>query len=295
VLIAHCSDLHLLSLAGARVCDFLGKRLTGGANLLLNRGGQFPIEVARALVADVNAQAPGHVVISGDLTNLALAGEFALVSSVIARLELPPAEITIVPGNHDYYSRSAAREDHFARVLHPYLHSDLQPGPGRFPFARLRDGQAGIALCTAHPSAPLLAIGTLGARQRRQAEQLLAAEACRERFRLLVLHHAPLPSHVRWHNRLTDAAELRELLARAGAELVVHGHLHRPLRQGTPGPAGEIPVVGVGSSTWISPHAEERRAQYNLYEVEGRRLARVRTRRYDLDGKRFVELAPCSL
>jgi 3',5'-cyclic AMP phosphodiesterase CpdA len=282
VLIAHCSDLHLLSLAGARVRDFLGKRLTGGANLLLNRSGKFPVEVARALVDDINAHSPAHVVISGDLTNLAFSGEFALVGRVIAKLALPTTEITVVPGNHDYYARSTTREDHFTRLLQPYLRGDLQPGPGYFPFARLRDGLAVIALTTALPTAPLMATGTVGRRQLRMAEQLLTAEACRDRFRLLVLHHAPLPLHVHWHNRLTDAAELRELLARTGAELVVHGHLHRALRQTTPGPGCEIPVVGAGSGTWIS------RAQYNLYAIEGRRLVSVRTRCYDVEARRFV-------
>ena len=32
--IAHCSDLHLLSLAGARALDFVNKRWIGGLNLI---------------------------------------------------------------------------------------------------------------------------------------------------------------------------------------------------------------------------------------------------------------------
>ena len=292
MLIAHFSDIHLLTLRGVHPFHFLGKRATGGVNLLLNRGGEFPVAVVRALVQDLNEQAPEQVLVSGDLTNLAFPGEFELARGILTELKLPASDITIVPGNHDYYTRQSFRADHFGRIMRSFLQGDIQPGPDDFPFLRLRGDLAIVALRTARPSAPLLAVGSLGDRQIEQAEHLLSSAECQKRFRLVVLHHAPCPSHVKWHNRLTDANAFLAMLRRVGAELVVHGHLHRALQQSVPGPEGQgpIPVIGVGSGTWLSPRDAGRRAQYNLYEIEGRRLIQVKTRKYELLGKTFV---PC--
>jgi len=290
VLVAHFSDLHLLSLESARPRDFLNKRVTGGANLLFNRGGQFPVAVARALCADVWRQGIEHVILSGDLTNLAFPAELKLVRSVLEELGLPPAEVTVVPGNHDAYTRQAAASGQFARLLGPYLQGDRQAWPGTFPFLRLRGELAVLALSTAVPSLPLLAVGRLGEKQLRTAESYLGDEACRGRFRLVVLHHPPVGPLVHWHNRLVDAKAFRAMIQRAGADLVVHGHLHRFCEETLAGPSGPIPCIGVGSGTWLSPHDPERRAQYNLYRIEGGRLTAVLRRRYDPASESFAAL-----
>jgi 3',5'-cyclic AMP phosphodiesterase CpdA len=296
VLVGHFSDIHLLSLEGARIGDFLGKRATGALNLLLNRGGQFPLAVAEALVSDLEEQAPDHLLVSGDLTNLAFAAEFRLARALLERVRLPASRITLVPGNHDYYARRSAVTDEFGRIMAPFLGGEQKeagaPGPGaRFPLLRLQPGLAVVALSSAVPSAPFMAVGRLGARQLRRAEEILDSEPCRERFRLVVLHHPPAGLHVRWHNRLLDAGPFLALLARTGADLVVHGHLHRFARLELAGPGGQtIPLIGVGSGTWLSPADDQRRAQYNLYEIEAGRLRGVRRRRYEPGRRRFDEM-----
>ncbi len=287
MLIAHFSDVHLLSLEGAQLSDFLNKRATGGVNLLLNRGGQYPLSMAQTLIADLNEQTPDHVVLSGDVSNLAFPAEFRLVRDVIAGIDLPPKEITLVPGNHDYYTPQSHAEDYFGKILSPYLEGDIAPGAGRFPFLRLRGKTAILGLCSARPTPPLLAMGTLGTAQLQLAGELLAGKACKKRFRLVVLHHAPLCPLQRWHARLTDARSFKAMLRRTGAELVVHGHLHRHLHQSIPTPRGHIPVIGVGSGTWLSPDDPARRAQYNLYEIQERSLVSVTVRRYNPDTGKF--------
>ncbi len=84
-----------------------------------------------------------------------------------------------------------------------------------------------------------------------------------------------------WGKRLTDADAFARVLRRVGADLVVHGHLHRFIRQELPGPLGQIPVQGCASSTWLSPSDTARRAQYLLYETSGQELSGTRLRRYD--------------
>jgi 3',5'-cyclic AMP phosphodiesterase CpdA len=287
MLVAHISDLHQLSLEGVKSYHFLGKRLTGGANLLFNRAGNYPRYVAQALIEDLNARQPDHLILSGDLSNLAFTAEFKLVKTILQGLDLPPQEITVVPGNHDYYTRGSFRDDTFCRILRPYIKGDLKPGSSPFPMVRLRDQLAIVALSSAVPSLPLLAIGTLGSRQIRLVEQLLNSEACSKCFRLLVLHHSPASKKIPWKNRLTDAKAFQSMLARAGAELVVHGHLHRLIIDKLEGPDGPLPLVGVGSGTWLSPRDPQRRAQYNLYQIEDRTLVRCRVRRYDPQSKKF--------
>jgi 3',5'-cyclic AMP phosphodiesterase CpdA len=295
VIVAHLSDLHLLCLDGVRPWDFLGKRVTGGANLLLNRGGQFPASVASLLVEDLNATGADHVVVSGDLTNLSFEGEFRLVRGILEGLSLPPSEVTVIPGNHDCYTRGSRAQDVFGRAMEPFLRGDLATGGGRgaggrFPLAKLRGELAVVALDSSRPSAPLLAVGTLGEEQLRRAGELLSRPECRERFRIVVVHHPPVGPHVRWHNRLTDARRLLAMLACVGAELVLHGHEHRLLRGELDGPAGPIPMIGAASGTWIAPKDAARRAQYNLYRIEDGRLVEIRTRVYDPASKRFVAL-----
>src|SRR6186997_2662803 len=101
--IAHCSDLHLLSLNGARALDFANKRWIGGLNLLANRGRHYHAAVFRAMVEDFNRSAIDHIVVTGDITNLALEEEFRFARGFFDAIELGPSDVTVIPGNHDSY------------------------------------------------------------------------------------------------------------------------------------------------------------------------------------------------
>ncbi|MFH1130082.1 MAG: metallophosphoesterase [Pseudomonadota bacterium] len=294
--IAHISDLHLLSLQGVSPLSFVNKRVLGGLNLLIRRSKEFSSDVVRALIQDLNEIEPDHVIVSGDLTNLSFPGEFELARDLLGGLRLPPTEITVVPGNHDCYTRIAALKDDFGRVFGPFFTRDFI-GDNKgvehpFPFVRVRGDVAIFGLNTARPSLPLLAVGTVGANQLEKLEALLARPDLQEKFQLVVMHHPPKSEYIHWHNRLTDAADFAALINEVGADLIVHGHLHRGCKDQLPGPKGPVRVIGVGSGAWLSPRDFERRAQYHLYEITGRTLARIRVRRLDEQGVRFRELAP---
>src|SRR5262245_10952464 len=124
--IAHFSDLHLLSLEGAGPTRFLNKRLTGYANLRFKRNHVHRASYVRAIADDIRWKGVEHVVITGDLTNLALESEYALAREVIEKdLAFNPEHVTIVPGNHDLYTRGAQRTARFATYFKEYLESDL--------------------------------------------------------------------------------------------------------------------------------------------------------------------------
>lgn len=294
MLVAHFSDIHALSLDGVSPLSFLNKRFAGGVNLLLRRRNKHPVRLFESLIDDLNEMRPDHVVVSGDLTNLSLDPEFALARSLLDRIALGPSEVSIVPGNHDVYVWAAALRHSFLRALAPYATSDgagAAEGGGtsrpRFPLVRARGEIAVVGISTALPSPVPLADGWVGPRQLAAVERALEAHA--DRFRIVLLHHPPVTNRHSFLRGLRDRVWLQRVLRRTGAELILHGHEHRDVRSFVDGPDGPIPVIGVGSGSYDDPRPE-RRARYNLYRIEGRRVT-VQTRVHDRARGRFLPTA----
>jgi 3',5'-cyclic AMP phosphodiesterase CpdA len=276
--IAHFSDVHALSLVGARPWQWLTKRTAGYVNLRLNRRDKHPVRLFEAIVDDLNRSPVDEVVCTGDLTNLSLEPEFRLARSILDRLTLGPAHVTVVPGNHDVYTLDALATRGFARAFGDYADG------GTFPLVRERGELAIIGVSTALPSPVPFADGWIGRRQLVALEAALAR--LRGRFRVLLLHHPPYRNRHVILRGLRDRGALQKILSRVGAELVLHGHEHRDCRQTLPGPDGEIPVIGVGSGTYDDPRPD-RRARYNVYTVERGRLTAVETRVHDAASNTF--------
>lgn len=286
--VAHISDLHLQNYRGARPWGFFNKRLVGSVNLLFRRGRQHSNNTLLRLLEDVDRVAPDHLIVSGDLSNLSLEGEFNAGRSYLEQFALPASEISVVPGNHDCYIAATARRGTFDNVFAPFIAGE-QAGPDPFPFLRIRgDGLAIIGLSSARPSPPMMAVGTLGDDQLARAEALLSDPRLEGRFRIVVLHHPPQSAHIHWHNRLTDGEKLLQMLKRAGAELVLHGHLHRTCVESIPGPEGSIPVAGVCSASWVGAPDPARTARYHLYEKGPDGGVELSIRRYDKETDTFV-------
>lgn len=268
---AHISDLHALDLQGVSPLRFLNKRLAGYINLVRKRRKAHSLQILDTLCADLNEQALDHVVVTGDLTNLSLPTEFARARQALDSLKLGPQQVSVIPGNHDVYVWEARWLKYFERALGPYALGDAAVAEGRaevlptFPYVRVRGDVVFVACSTALPSPPPLADGWLGRRQLRAIEAALQAHA--DKFRVLLIHHPPLPQSLDWLRALRDRGALRKLLSRTGCELILHGHEHRDLRGELPGPSGPIPVIGVGSATYNDARPE-RRARYNIYTVE---------------------------
>src|SRR5258708_24641153 len=195
--IAHISDLHVLALAGAVPFRLFNKRATGYANLRFRRNHQHKSEIVRAIASHLSTSKIDHVVITGDVSNLALEAEFHAVRSVLDDvLRLPPSAVTIVPGNHDVYTRGAQKKRRFSQYFAPYLTSDLpgfateQPG-GLFPIVKLRGPAAIIGLSTALARLPLVASGRLGLTQLEPLEKIFAPPEGTNLTPLVPLHPPP--------------------------------------------------------------------------------------------------------
>jgi 3',5'-cyclic AMP phosphodiesterase CpdA len=273
-LLAHLSDLHVTAPVARRASELFGKRALGWLSWRRRRRYEHRDFVVEALIDDLPRSGAAHAAITGDLTHVGLASEIEEAATWLARIG-PPDRVSLVPGNHDAYGPSAS-PDPWERWA-PYMESRdasglaVAPGggPDRFPFARRLGPVAIVGVSSARPTAPLLATGRLDALQRERLESILRALGDEGVFRVLLLHHPPVPAGQSRRRQLDDAAALRALLARTGAELVLHGHTHRTAIDRIPGPAGPIPVVGVPSASSLGPK-EARRARYHVYRIERR-------------------------
>jgi 3',5'-cyclic AMP phosphodiesterase CpdA len=287
--IAHLSDLHLLSLAGAVPWRLLNKRATGWLNLKLKREHKHKAELLHRVADAIRAEQVDHVVVTGDVSNLALEAEFELVRDLLdRRLGLPPERVSVVPGNHDVYTSGAFRSQRFARFFAPYLVSDLPgsaaPGHGPFPYVKLRGPVAFIGLSTAVPRPPFMAAGKLGRAQLDALARVLEHPEVESRTPVLLQHH---PAH---HPRslgkialesLHDASALRELLADVPRGLLLHGHLHTRIHQRLETERGHLDAIGATSASLLH-ESDARMAGWNVYEVaEDGTIASIGSRAID--------------
>ncbi len=272
----------------------MNKRLLGYLSWKSHRREEHRADVLAALVRDLKHCRPQHTVITGDLTHLGLPGEFLEVARWLTSLG-PAEQFTVIPGNHETYVRSPWDET-FAQWL-PYLCSDAPAAaPARmrqdvvFPSLRIRDHIAFIGLSSARPSAPFLAVGSLGKQQLQALNSILAETGERRLFRVLLIHHPPLADTLGWRKRLTDSSALRNILVQQGVELVLHGHAHRATRGWIETSANRAPVIGVPSASAIG-HKAGHRARYNLCQVsrsDSGWTLDIEARAYSPESDRFV-------
>jgi len=274
--IAHFSDLHLLSLEGVTVGRFLNKRLTGWAMLRFHRKSVHKPHAVRAVAEEVKRARIDHVTITGDLTNLALEPEFELVRRFLEDdLGMHSDQVSVVPGNHDVYTRGSANKRRFEQYCRDWIASDL-PEFGvdhfgaRYPFVKLRGPVAIIGLSSAVPRMPLMASGRFGGAQLDHFQKLLHHPEVEKRTKVILQHH---PAHnlknrvVAYLEGLHDSRHMVRKLAKVEHGLILHGHSHIRVRRAIETPVGRIDVVGATSASLLSDHPH-RHAGFNLYEFD---------------------------
>lgn len=286
---AQISDPHLSDLHGLKRGSLFSKRVLGYLSWLKRRREEHSTEVLSALRHDLTPREIDQLLITGDLTHLGLPDEFRQVRDWLDGLEV--RGISVVPGNHDSYVTEpwSATYSHWA----PYMTSDNRPIPTSrkeaFPSLTVRGCVAFIGLSSALPTAPFFATGELGTEQLERLENLLEETAKSQLFRVIYLHHPPMPGMEKWRKRLRDSQQLSELVIQRGAELILHGHSHRWQLLEYPGDKRAIPIMGVASASAVGTHGEV--ASYNRYSVtesgQGWRLE-VENRLYSSERQQFL-------
>lgn len=266
--LAHLSDPHLGPLPRPRLAELIGKRAIGYLNWWRKRGRIHQGAVLDRIVTDLKTQAYDHLAVTGDLVNISLPAEYPPALAWLESLG-SPRDVTLVPGNHDAYVWKAARlpQTQWSRYLcgDDAAGSAMAAGPV-FPFLRRRGPLALIGLSSAVPTGPLMASGKLGNDQIARCAGLLDQCRAEDLFRVVLIHHPPTSKRSHHLRRLVDSAAFRDMLARHGAELVLHGHAHTHLVNYLEGPGRHVPVVGVPSASEVPP-GEHDAAAYNLYRI----------------------------
>lgn len=269
--IAHISDLHVLAMDALRPQHMFGKRLTGYANLKLKRTRHHTQERLDRVAAGLRDLAPDHLVVTGDLTNLALEAEFERVGFFLRGLGIDASRITVVPGNHDAYTQGSYKSQYLPAFLPEFLQADIQVAPHKrvlntFPFVRLLGSDVALlALCSAVPRLPFVAAGQIGAPQLSGVSELLAHPSLSGRKLFVLVHHPlhmPEKGSKRWFESLRDAAALVGTLTPHAQFVVLHGHLHRRMTHRTDA------YVSYGATSASNEHHDGARdAAINVYDL----------------------------
>ncbi|AXQ28674.1 metallophosphoesterase [Solimonas sp. K1W22B-7] len=174
--------------------------------------------VTAALRELVAQQQPQVLIVSGDVTQRASAGQFRAARSYIDALQIPA--MLAVPGNHDIPLLRP-----LARWLRPYAAWHRAFGPDLEPVLDLPEVLV-LGVNTTRPRRHK--DGEVSAAQVQRVAQRLRAAAPRQ-LRIVVTHQ---PVHVvrprDEHNMLRGAAAAARAWVEAGADLVLGGHIHFP-------------------------------------------------------------------
>lgn len=279
--IAHATDIHFTE--DPSLLQLPGKRLLGTANLWLRgRRHDFPESTQQCLVDHLVELAPDLLILTGDLTAQALPVEFEK-----ARRYLLPAltrqPSVVMPGNHDLYTRGAARDDRIHQHFAEWMHRE---GPiGRAVFGDVEV----IALDPNRPTG----IHASGRVPEAQLEALAAAlDEPSDRALVLGLHY-PIVDRLGAvydgeHHGLLNARALIEVLGsgRRAPDLILHGHEHHGFQQIVQAGPYAIPIVDCGSSGYRFMPNKRRAAGMCVYDLAPGKPLTIE--RYLHDGERFV-------
>jgi 3',5'-cyclic AMP phosphodiesterase CpdA len=274
VVIAHLSDCHLPPVDGLPTRYLNTKRALGYLNWQRKRRNLYRREAADALVADAWAQGAQHLVVTGDLVNIGLPSEYETALDWLSAAG-DPGRVSVVPGNHDIYVEPEASagialwgpymaDDAFGRDLP--RGSDRSEGSGptaAFPYVRRLGPIAIVGVNSSCPTAVGYAGGTVGPMQRRRLAVLLEHLGALGLVRVVLIHHPPKVGVCPPGRALGDVAEVEAIIARSGAELVLHGHNHIVETHRI----GATRVHGIASAGMRTAYHKEPAARYGLIRI----------------------------
>jgi hypothetical protein len=221
--IVQISDVHLWRYTVNPV-HLLNKRAIGVLDLLRGRAGKFQLDRLDDVVAQIQSIAPDHLLITGDLTTTALPAEFDAALRELGELLVEPERVSVVPGNHDRYTRHSMRSRTFEKFFGPYMPSTS------FPWIRRIDEETGV-LGLDPTRSHISARGFLPPEQMEKASILIDEARAGWMRRLVVACHYPVVAPPEYRRelefkRLKNADEAREWLAGIGPHLFCCGHVH---------------------------------------------------------------------
>ncbi len=289
--IAQISDLHILDLTDVPMVRFANRRVFGGANLLFRRAREYRPDILEALVEDLLQEEVDHVVVSGDLSNLALEPEFMRVFDLLKLLG-DWSRVSVVPGNHDYYTYRAADTRRFEKTFYPFMFrgtfSDLDMDI--YPYVKRLNDVLLVGVNSATRTVPPFSYGTVGKRQLERLDALLGRLESQDAFKIVVLHHA-LHARDKWAettSRLLNRDAFMELMEKHSVNLVLHGHDHHGRIWKKRWDSGHTTnIICCGSSTRLVDDPSKI-ARYRIVHIDEGRLRKIETKIFDPGIRKFM-------
>ncbi|NKI34072.1 metallophosphoesterase [Wenzhouxiangella sp. XN79A] len=250
--LAHLTDPHLTPLPDRWPGGRPSKRWLSWLSWQRRRRHLHRREQLEALVDAVRAAGPDAWAVTGDLCQTGTPDEIDEATAWLQRLA-PDERVLATPGNHDVFGPGSRQriDAQWAAWLH---RPEDRVAVRRFGPVHL------IAVDSAVVTPVGSARGEVGAAGR--ARLAAALREARGRFRVVLIHHPPVPGLCKRRKALADDAAVASLLHDEGAGLVLHGHLHHDHRYDLPTADGAtLPV-------FCTPSASAPDAAARLFDIE---------------------------
>ena len=223
--IAHLSDVHILDARGGT----RGARYRFATKLVnIGQGAVDPMRrmrrLARALRTAKEHHAD-HIVISGDLTEVGEDVEFEQFAEILHDANLPEDSVTLVPGNHDVYTRG----DAWTRAMQGPLARFASASAATAGKVVDRGDVAFLPIDTTRFQTMAWSGGLFTEETAGKVNQRMKDPAFRDKAMVLVMHHPPFHPirAMKWIDGLRGGANVLQLLAQHPTLALLHGHLHR--------------------------------------------------------------------
>ena len=249
--LAHISDIHLSPIPEIKWSEMINKRITGYANWRKSRKNTYNIDNLNEIIKHIKKHEIDHLAITGDLVNLGHEKEIKNAWKWLKKIG-NGKQVSVVCGNHDAYVKGALELS--CHKWKEYMKSDDNKSVS-FPYLKKRGEVAIIGVNSGRATAPLMATGFFRQQQADDLANIL--QQTKDMFRVIMIHHPPLMKAHLIHKKLVGASLFIDVIKEHGAELVIHGHTHKP----DFGYIDKTPVVGTTA-------ASARDARYNLFDIQ---------------------------
>ncbi len=231
--VVHVSDFHFcdMSISMGDLKEkhgIMSKRSIGWLNHRIRRKRQFIPEIQDRIISLLSQMKWDHLVISGDLTTLALEQEFKTAKDKIIPL-MKKGNIILTPGNHDRYVKSVFKPDLLVKYFGDcFPFNKIQPQNNGINIFELDEQTVLLELDMSIPRSFFSSKGKIRVDLEKHRDILY--KKYRNRLKIVVGHYPaflPPGESEGYLHSLEKIKDLQKFLMECHVDLYLHGHIHK--------------------------------------------------------------------